>query len=141
MTGGRRRTFCLKIVDDTLKKVFWRLGDCVGRRPGYFLIVPALVTALCASGFQRMDYSYDPEYLMSPTQGAAKQERAVMEQYFPVNYQYFQVHCQSKWKHFQDIIIELYSIFFDSRSSQTFNKNFSCKERVHYKIENVNRTT
>ena len=89
----RRRggAFCLRVVDDTLKKLFFKLGDLVGRQPGYFLIVPALLTALCASGFQRMDYNYDPEYLISPTSGPAKTERALMEKYFPVDYQQFQV--------------------------------------------------
>lgn len=86
-----RRTFCLKKVDDTLKKIFFSLGVSVGRRPGYFLIVPTLLTALCASGFQRLVYNYDPEYLISPSSGPAKNERAIMEKYFPVNYDYFQV--------------------------------------------------
>jgi len=60
------RKFPLKIVDDTLKKVFFKLGVMIGKNPGYFIIVPLLLTALCASGFQRMDYNYDPEYLLSP---------------------------------------------------------------------------
>ena len=60
-------------------------------RQGYFLIVPLLLTALCASGFQRMDYNYDPEYLLSPSTGPAKQERATMETQFPIDYEYFQV--------------------------------------------------
>ena len=89
------RKFCLKIVDDTLKKLFFKLGVTVGKHPGYFLIVPALLTALCASGFQRMNYNYDPEYLISPSSGQAKQERAVMEEYFPINYNYFQVRSHS----------------------------------------------
>ena len=87
---------CLRVVDDTLKKLFFKLGDLVGRQPGYFLIVPALLTALCASGFQRMDYNYDPEYLISPTTGPAKSERALMEQFFPVDFQQFQVRTPNK---------------------------------------------
>ena len=85
------RKFPLKIVDDTLKKVFFKLGVVIGKNPGYFIIVPLLLTALCASGFQRMDYNYDPEYLLSPSTGEAKQERAIMEKYFPINYNFFQV--------------------------------------------------
>ena len=88
---AKRRGFFLQIVDDTLKKVFYQLGAYVGVQPGYFLIVPILLTALCASGFQRLNYNYDPEYLISPSTGPAKQERAVMEKYFPINYDYFQV--------------------------------------------------
>jgi len=78
----------------------------VGRQPGYFLIVPALLTALCASGFQRLDYNYDPEYLISPSSGPAKQERAVMEQFFPVNYEFFQPQRMSRVGKFGRIIIK-----------------------------------
>ena len=85
------KKFPLKIVDDTLKKIFFKLGVMIGNNPGYFIIVPLLLTALCASGFQRMNYNYDPEYLLSPSTGFAKQERAIMEKYFPVNYNFFQV--------------------------------------------------
>ena len=49
------------------------------------------VQVLCASGFQRMEYAWDPEYLLSPTTGPAKLERAAMEESFPVNYDKFQV--------------------------------------------------
>ena len=42
-----------------------------------------------------LQYVWDPEYLLSPTTGPAKQERAAMEEAFPINYDYFQVchHC------------------------------------------------
>ena len=42
----------------------------------------------------RLDFhynDYDPEYLISPSTGQAKQERAIMEEYFPTDYNYFQV--------------------------------------------------
>ena len=41
------------------------------------------------TGYQQMDYNYDPEYLFSPTDGEAKQERAILEQYFPTNFSDF----------------------------------------------------
>ena len=47
----------------------------MNRTPGYFIIVPILLTALCASGFQRIYYEADPEYLFSPIDGEAKFER------------------------------------------------------------------
>lgn len=99
------RKFPLKIVDDTLKKVFFKLGVMIGNNPGYFIIVPLLLTALCASGFQRMNYNYDPEYLLSPSTGEAKQERAIMEKYFPVNYNYFQPQRMSRVGKFGRVII------------------------------------
>ena len=45
-----------------------------------------------------LQYVWDPEYLLSPTTGPAKQERAAMEEAFPINYDYFQVchHCHQK---------------------------------------------
>lgn len=76
-------------VDSALRRFFYKLGYFVGKYPGYFIIVPVMVTALCATGFQRMDYNYDPEYLFSPTGGQAKQERAVVESFFPTNYTQF----------------------------------------------------
>jgi hypothetical protein len=86
---------CLShLVDAALKRFFYRLGHVVGDHPGYFLVVPLLLTALCASGFQRLDYEFDPEYLFSPATGPAKAERAVLEQHFPANYSAFKVRSQ-----------------------------------------------
>lgn len=52
-----------KFVDRTLKSFFYWLGCKIGESPGYFLVVPLLLTALCMSGFQQMDYEFEPEYL------------------------------------------------------------------------------
>ena len=52
-----------KFVDRTLKDFFYWLGCKIGESPGYFLVVPLLLTALCISGFQQMDYEFEPEYL------------------------------------------------------------------------------
>ena len=41
------------------------------------------------TGYQQIDYNYDPEYLFSPTDGEAKQERANLENYFPTNFSDF----------------------------------------------------
>jgi predicted RND superfamily exporter protein len=78
-----------KVVDDALKRFFYRLGYTIGEHPGYFLIVPLLLTALCISGFQQMDYEYEPEYLFSPTTGFAKHERDILESHFQTNYSMF----------------------------------------------------
>merc|ERR1712020_171378 len=77
-----------QIVDKMLRKCFYWLGYNIGQRPGYFIIVPFLLTALLSTGFQQMNYNYDPEYLFSPSQGEAKQERAIAEHYFPTNFRY-----------------------------------------------------
>merc|ERR1712001_247771 len=76
-------------MDDWLKKTFDRLGRAIGEQPGYFLIVPVLLSALCASGFRRVKFMADPEYLFSPTDGEAKHERAMLEHHFPNNFTAF----------------------------------------------------
>jgi hypothetical protein len=73
-------------VDNALHSSFYRLGVTVGRHPGYFLVVPVLLTLLCVTGFQRIKYEMDPEYLFSPVMGEGKQERAVVESFFRPNY-------------------------------------------------------
>ena len=84
--GGK----CLnEVIDLTLRKIFYRYGKIVGTHPGYFIIVPILVTLLCATGVQQMIYNYDPEYLFSPSNGQAKYERNLVEEYFPANYSSF----------------------------------------------------
>ena len=42
----------LTIVDETLRLWFYWLGEAIGKEPGYFLIIPILLTALCGTGFQ-----------------------------------------------------------------------------------------
>lgn len=36
--------------------------------------------------YQRLRYQIDPEYLFSPVNGAGKQERTIVEEFFKVNY-------------------------------------------------------
>ncbi|XP_071874799.1 patched domain-containing protein isoform X3 [Bombus fervidus] len=76
----------LTCVDDFLNRAFHKLGLVVGRHPGYFVIVPVLVACICFTGYQKIHYEIDPEYLFSPTNGPSKMERAIVEQYFKVNY-------------------------------------------------------
>ena len=78
-----------EIMDSALRKLFYKLGVIIGKHPGYFIVVPILLTLLCATGVQRMVYNYDPEYLFSPTNGQGKGERDRVEQYFPTNYSDF----------------------------------------------------
>lgn len=76
----------LTCVDDFLNRAFYKLGLVVGRHPGYFVIVPILLACICFTGYQRIHYEIDPEYLFSPVNGPGKTERAIVEQYFKVNY-------------------------------------------------------
>jgi len=101
----RLNKFPLKVVDDALKRWFYRLGVCIGNNPGYFIIIPVLLTALCATGFQRMYYNYDPEYLLSPSTGRAKVERVEVEDHFPTNYSFFQATRMTRVGKFGRVII------------------------------------
>lgn len=76
----------LTCVDDFLNRAFHKLGLVVGHHPGYFVIVPVLLACICFTGYQRIHYEIDPEYLFSPINGPSKTERAIVEQYFKVNY-------------------------------------------------------
>ncbi|KAL0122168.1 hypothetical protein PUN28_007128 [Cardiocondyla obscurior] len=76
----------LTCVDDFLNRAFYKVGLVVGRHPGYFVIVPILLACICFTGYQRIHYEIDPEYLFSPVNGPSKTERAIVEQYFKVNY-------------------------------------------------------
>ncbi|XP_076276527.1 patched domain-containing protein isoform X5 [Lasioglossum baleicum] len=73
-------------VDEFLNRTFHKLGFVVGQHPGYFVVIPVLVAFICFTGYQRIHYEIDPEYLFSPTNGPSKVERAIVEQYFKVNY-------------------------------------------------------
>ncbi|XP_013786810.2 patched domain-containing protein 1-like [Limulus polyphemus] len=72
-------------VDRLVSWLFGRLGYHVGLRPGYFVIVPLLVSFILATGFQRVVYEDDPEYLFSPVDGRSRTERRIIESLFPMN--------------------------------------------------------
>lgn len=76
----------LKCVDATLKRLFFKLGVQIAKTPGYFIIVPILLTIICITGFQQIYFEMDPEYLFSPQHGSGKNERAIVESYFKMNY-------------------------------------------------------
>ncbi len=58
------------------------------------------------AGFQQMDYEYDPEYLFSPRDGSAKQERAALEEFFPTNYSAFKSSRMTRVGKFARIIVK-----------------------------------
>ena len=76
----------LTFVDKLLTKSYYHLGVFIGNNPGYFIIIPVIMTLLCATGYQRIHYEIDPEYLFSPINGEGKHERAVVEEFFKPNY-------------------------------------------------------
>ncbi|XP_076349403.1 patched domain-containing protein 3-like [Tachypleus tridentatus] len=75
----------LDCVDRLVSWLFGRLGHYVGRHPGYFITVPLLVACIFATGFQKIVYEGNPEYLFSPVDGRSRTERNILETYFPMN--------------------------------------------------------
>ena len=78
--------FLCKIVDKWLTSVFLKFGRVIGNNPGYFVIIPLLISIIFATGLQRIVYQDDPEYLFSPVDGRSKDERALINSLFPMNY-------------------------------------------------------
>lgn len=62
-----------------------RMGVLIGRHPGYFILIPFLITGLLATGVKRFHYEQDPEYLYTPVGGEAWQARNRVEKLFPLN--------------------------------------------------------
>lgn len=77
---------CFSFIDRALSKWFRSLGHVIGKYPGYFVVVPFLISLIFATGLQRLHYEDDPEYLFSPRDGRSKHERAVIDELFPMNY-------------------------------------------------------
>lgn len=69
-----------------LNRTFYYLGKNVAEHKGYYIIIPLFLTALCITGVQRIYYEDDPEYLFAPSTGAARGERAIIEEKFSMNF-------------------------------------------------------
>lgn len=75
-----------RVVDESLSRNFRKLGNVIGNYPGYFVIVPFLISIIFATGLQRIHYEDDPEYLFSPVDGRSKHEKRIIDELFPMNY-------------------------------------------------------
>jgi len=73
-------------IDKLLSKWFLSCGKTIGRNPGYFVIIPLLLSIIFATGLQRIHYEDDPEYLFSPVNGRSKAEKKTIDTLFPMNY-------------------------------------------------------
>ena len=65
-----------------LERAFYRYGKLVGRKPLPFLITPIVFTALIALGMIRFNLVQDVEFLYTPTNGQAKEERSTIQEHF-----------------------------------------------------------
>lgn len=73
-------------IDKLLSRWFTKAGRVIGTYPGYFVLVPLFLSIIFATGFQRVRYQDDPEYLFSPVDGRSKAEKRTIDTLFPMNY-------------------------------------------------------
>jgi len=72
-------------VQRPLSRLFSRLARLISRRPWLFVTIPCVLTGLVCIGFVRFRAEADAEYLYTPTNGPAKDEREVFQRLFPEN--------------------------------------------------------
>ena len=79
-----------------MKKMSILKYKCIYHKKDNFAVKTLVQKIVCnvfyhsiITGYQQIDYNYDPEYLFSPTDGEAKQERANLEHHFPTNFSDF----------------------------------------------------
>ncbi|XP_047736660.1 patched domain-containing protein 3 [Hyalella azteca] len=80
-----KKNFFFERFDSLLSRLFFKLGEAIADHTGYFIMVPLFITIIFATAYQRISWTDDPEYLFSPSNGRARQERAVLDKYFPTN--------------------------------------------------------
>lgn len=83
--AATKMVYC-DIIDRYLSRSFRKIGNVIGLYPGYFVVIPVLVSIIFATGLQRIHYEDDPEYLFSPINGRSKSERSTIDTLFPMNY-------------------------------------------------------
>lgn len=79
-------TSFLKKFDQFLNRNFRRLGRFVAHHTGYFIVIPILLAFLSGTGVQQATYEANPEYLFSPIDGPAKDEKAFINEMFSMNF-------------------------------------------------------
>ena len=93
------------LVDRVLSAWFRRLGERIGRKPGFFLVMPVMISLLAATGVQQLRYQDDPDYLFSPSNGRSTEELAIVERLFPTNFTNFNTGRMTDTGHFIRLIV------------------------------------
>ena len=84
-------------LDKWLKTRFAELGEFVGKHRNIFLVAPILVSLVLSSGMLQVEYSSDPDHLMTPVNGEGRAEKALAEKYFPTNFSDFDATRSTKF--------------------------------------------
>ena len=79
------RTMKLDCIQKSLENIFYKYGKFIARYPLPFLLIPIITTFGFALGLYNFNLIEDTEYLYSPIHGRAKEERKIIEKYFPEN--------------------------------------------------------
>ena len=98
--------FKIDCVQNLLENCFEKYGRFVAKFPLPFVLVPALVACLLSLGMINFTKESDVEYLYTPTNGPAKDERRIIESLFPENQsEAFSPIRKTNWDGFFKVII------------------------------------
>jgi len=86
-----------KVINIWLKQGFSKLGRTIARHPLVFLLVPLVLSCVLSSGMLRVEYSSDPDHLLTPINGEGRREKAIAEKFFPTNFSDFDAPRSTKF--------------------------------------------
>jgi hypothetical protein len=92
-------------IDNHLKSLFRRFGVFVAGHKFWFLILPLLVSLGLSTGLLLIQYSSDPDQLLTPVNGEGRREKAIAEKYFPTNYSRFDATRSIKFGHYGYVMV------------------------------------
>ncbi|CAH1781995.1 unnamed protein product [Owenia fusiformis] len=73
-------------IEKPLAGLLCRLGKIVARYPWPFIVIPVIISGGCGVGLLRLKNVVDTEYLYTPDDGPAKEERAILRRYFTMDW-------------------------------------------------------
>ena len=92
-------------VDAWLKGLFGSFGRYVALHKTWFLICPVVVSILLGIGMIRVEYSSDPDHLLTPVNGEGRQEKLIAEKFFPTNYSNFDASRSIKFGYYGYVMV------------------------------------
>ncbi|UYV69163.1 daf-6, partial [Cordylochernes scorpioides] len=81
---GKIKSTHFLIVQHLFNIFFRKLGLYVSKYPAWFIILPVLLSGILSTGFLKMRYEDDPEYLYCHHSGKAKIWKSSVESFFPL---------------------------------------------------------
>jgi len=86
-----------KIVNIWLNLGFSKLGRTIGKHPLPFLLAPLIISCVLSTGMLWVEYSSDPDHLLTPINGEGRKEKAIAETFFPTNFSDFDAPRSTKF--------------------------------------------